>query len=186
MFFLNHLLQGILAGLTSGLITGFLFYSFAYNREKTRKVIEYAQKTADHTFQICEEARNFSDEKNIENIKQLLRKTIHRPFAGNIVDKTKESKELQEAIAQCNRSINEIDKFLENANQDENLRRKLYHESLKMSDTLLNIWNAIASYNVAEEKRIKRTFSILKIIFVVIFVVIVVILLANVLVYYLL
>lgn len=160
MYYYNQLLSGVIAGL----ISSFLFYFFTYKREKVRKIIEYAKKTADHTYLIAEEARDCSNGEPVENLKQLLRKTIHRPFAGDIVDQTKESKHLQDAIAQCNRSIYEIDKIVEKADQDEDFRNKLHIESNKMSDTLLNIWNAIANYDTAKDKKIMRTFRIFKVI----------------------
>lgn len=150
---------GIVSGTFAGLLSSMLVYLFSERRTKIRKIIEYAEQTADNAYQILEEANECLDGKSTDTLKLLLKRDVRRSFPGQIVDNKLKSQVLQDAIAACNSAIYKIGQALET----DNVRSKLFHASNELNNALLDIWNATSDYDVAEDRRIekyKRRFTI--------------------------
>jgi len=159
----------ILLGIVAGLFSGGMIYLYSYEREKARRVIEFAKRTVDRAQLIKEEAKFCSGGTSIENLKKLVDNNVHRQFAGDIVDKTKESVELQKAIAGCNRVISEIQNLyeeLEDGNCEElAFQNDLMHKSYALNDAWLNLINAIVDYDVREDRIIIKWHSHVRLFF---------------------
>ncbi len=134
-------------GIITGFIAGWIIYLYSSMRDKNRRIIEYAEKNVDHV-QLILHAVEIQD---IESLKKIVKRDIHRSFSGNIEDGTNESKNLQGAIACCNEGIDDILTALKEIDY-----RKLSRADEKLQDYLLGLWNAEAEYDIAEEKRIKE------------------------------
>jgi len=147
-------LLNILSGIFTGLITGLFITKYFRNKDLKRKIIKYADNTADHTYDIMSEALDYINGiGNISRLKILLRKPMRRDFLGGINDS-----DLQSAIAQCNNAINTISSIFdeEENEKEEVIRPKLIGPADEMNLPILNLWNAIAIYKVNERNKEKR------------------------------
>jgi len=149
----------LILGLISGLVSASLIYFYSYQREKARRIIDYAKKTEDRAQFIREEIKHYSESASIMRLKKLIEHNPHRQFAGGIVDKTPESNSLQDAIANCNRVISEIDNLCDEHEEYEpknTFENKLMHKGYAINDALIDLANAIADYDVEEDRRIMK------------------------------
>lgn len=137
---------GIITGLISGIISGLLVTQYFRNKDRIKLIIQYAQKTADYAFEITEEAREYLAEKDPGRLKELLRRSLHRPFDGKIPND-----ELQEAIANCNQGVSAISNALDRSD-----RQDLFHASWAMSDRLLDLWNATVNFETKERHKTEK------------------------------
>lgn len=143
---------GIVSGTFAGLLSSFLVYLFSEKRNKVRKIIEYAEQTAEKAFQVNDEASGFSEGDSAEKLKMLLKRDVRRAFPGDIVDGSQSCKRLQEAIAQCNSVMYKI----ENALESNNKLHDVFLANSELNDALLEIWNATTNYDLEEERRIRK------------------------------
>lgn len=147
-----NLAVGIISGIIGGIISSIIIYFYSEKRVKVRKIIEYAERTAEKAQLIFEEALECSKGKDTELLKQLIKKQVRRNFPGEIIDNTKISEQLQESIAACNKNIYKIDEAIET----ENVKTALFHAVAELNNALLNIWNATTEYDVTEDLRIEK------------------------------
>jgi len=147
-----NLLIGIISGIIGGIISSIIIYFYSEKRIKVRKIIEYAERTAEKAEHVYEEALECSKGKDITLLKQLINKQVRRNFAGEIVENNKLSEQLQNAIAACNAGIYKIEK----ATETENSRTALFHAVGDLNDALLDILNAATEYDVDEDRRIEK------------------------------
>lgn len=169
---LVNLSIGIISGIIGGIISSIIIYYYSEQRIKARKIIEYAERTAEKAYLILEEANKYSEGNDIKLLKQLIKKEVRRNFPGRIVNRSKLSEQLQKSIAKCNSGINNIEKAIE----VENPKSTLIYAISDLNNSLLDIWNAITEYDVAEDKRIEKhkklfmlvTFLVIVIVFIII------------------
>lgn len=147
--FLNFAV-GIVSGTFAGLLSSILVYLFSEKRLKVRKIIEYAEQTAERAFQVLDEANSYIDGNSVVALKLLLKKDVRRSFPGDIVDRSDSSKRLQDAIAGCNGAIYKVELALEG----DSISSSLFHASNDLNEAVLEIWNATTEYDVAEDIRI--------------------------------
>lgn len=149
--FLNFSI-GIVSGTFAGLLSSFLVYLFSEKRNKVRRIIEYAEQTAEKAFQVLDEANEYSEGKSIETLKMLLKKDVRRHFPGDIVDNSEVSQRLQSAIAGCNGAMYKVELSL----TSEDISSHLFHASYELNNAVLEIWNATTEYDVTEDTRIEK------------------------------
>ena len=149
----------ILLGIIAGFFSGSLIYLYSYHREKARRIIEYAKSTEERAHLIREEIRCCSNGKSVLKITKLINQRIYRQFAGDIIDKKSESVTLQEAIARCNLVISEIDRICEEQNDfilNDVAESELMQKDHELNEALIKITNAIAEYDVQEDRNVAR------------------------------
>lgn len=144
---LENLVISIVLGTISGIISGTIVYSLSQGIEKRRKIIDYAERTAEHACIITFLAEKYVVKKDLDFLELLLEKTIRRGFIGDIRDGTEESEKLQNAIANCNSGISQI----QNAIEGNNIESDLVIAIGDMSEKLVDIWNATVDYRSFEK-----------------------------------
>ena len=143
---------GIVSGTFAGMLSSFLVYLFSERRNKVRKIIEYAEQTAEKAFHVNDEATVFSGDDSVEKLRMLLKRDVRRAFPGEIVDGSESSKRLQEAIAKCNSAMYRVETALESNNKI----HSVFLANSDLNDALLEIWNATTNYDVEEDLRIGK------------------------------
>jgi amino acid permease len=143
---------GIVSGTFAGILSSMLIYLFSERRNKVRKIIEYAELTAENAYQILEETNECLNGKSIDTLKVLLKREVRRSFPGDIDDNSNISKDLQASIAKCNLWVYEVGEAIE----DTEYRSKLFHANMELNNALLDIWNATTIYDADEDKKIEK------------------------------
>lgn len=155
----------IITGIIAGLISGLIIYYYSEQRATARKIIEYAERTADKVRQILEEAEKCLEGKDKTLLEQFINKRVRRNFAGKIVDKTEISQQLQRSIAACNCGISQIEVALEG----DNVKTELLFAVGELNKALVDIENAIIDYKVADDRKREKEKDIIKRILVSVF-----------------
>lgn len=164
----NTLIQnfsiGIISGIVSGMMSSVIWYLYTEHRNNISKIIDYGERTYEYAQEIFEEAKNIIDEarddqKNftkethlyVKELLTMMRRDERRKFLVPIRRKSKESHNLQDAIADCNLHVYQL---------AEAARLKeysiLYRATFDLAEPLLNLANATERYKSKERSTNRR------------------------------
>lgn len=137
---------GIITGLVSGILSGIALYFYSALVNKFRNILDYAERTSEHYYNIIQYASNLTKE-NFSNFRLLANKDIHRGFWEEILDDSQVALKLRDSIAKCNEIIAKMDSY-----NDLEALQNYIDTSNEIPDTSLAIWNAITNYSGVKYK----------------------------------
>lgn len=182
---LGDIVIGIIAGVITGLVTGFgVSYRFMkYNQ--WRDVHNYTERTVKKLENIVNELETykFSDE-SLRSTYLKIHDVVDNRFWGRMskFDKSAEAKEVQNGIAECNTTLNEIEKRIkaikdilaktpkDRSSEDEkklelqkvNLEHFIIRDA-EIPNTMIKAGNALTNYYICKNSKIEKDLKRFKI-----------------------
>ena len=140
--------RDIIVGLISGIVAGGAVSAYFWYIGQIRLVSIYARETANNAFELNMQVKECIAGKEPRRLKELLKKPLQRNFVIKI------PRELQKAIADCNKTVYSIGQAL-----DEKSRHDLTVACGRMSGKCLDLQNAAT---VFETKHARQQLNIIK------------------------